>query len=84
MRAAKRALTPKPVKQVRRAMHPVSNAEYFFERSVTTMPRLKKGSARVYRHTGRRLGTGSRLADIPRRPSTGSTNERSRKAIHEI
>ncbi|TWP34108.1 hypothetical protein [Leekyejoonella antrihumi] len=52
-RAVRRAVTPKPVKRVRRAMHPVSNAKYSVERSVATS--LRSGSKRrtkapIYRH----------------------------------
>jgi hypothetical protein len=35
-RTVKSAITPKPVKQVRRAMHPVDNAVYAAERSLNT------------------------------------------------
>jgi hypothetical protein len=48
-RAVKRAITPKPVKQLRRAMHPVDNAVYAFERSLTTR-RPRRSSGPVYRH----------------------------------
>lgn len=48
-RAVKRAITPKPVKQLRRAMHPVDNAVYAFERSLNTKPR-RRSTAPVYRH----------------------------------
>lgn len=36
VRTVKRAVTPKPVKKVRRAMHPIDNAVYSMERSVST------------------------------------------------
>ena len=48
-RAVKRAITPKPVKQLRRAVHPVDNAVYGFERSLNTKHR-RRSSAPVYRH----------------------------------
>ena len=36
VRTVKRAVTPKPIKQVQRAVHPVDNAVYAVERSVST------------------------------------------------
>ena len=48
-RTVKRAITPKPIKQLRRAMHPVDNAAYAFERSLTTK-RTRRPSSAVYRH----------------------------------
>ena len=48
-RAVKRAITPKPVKRLRRAMHPVDNAVYGMERSLNTKHRRRSSSA-VYRH----------------------------------
>jgi hypothetical protein len=47
VRTVKRAVTPKPVKQVRRALHPIDNAVYGVERSLNTKPRPNKP---VYRH----------------------------------
>jgi hypothetical protein len=41
VRTVKRAVTPKPVKQIQRAMHPVSNARYSLERALTTAPRAR-------------------------------------------
>lgn len=41
MRSARRAVTPKSVKRIRRAAHPVSNAIYGIERSLTTKPRSR-------------------------------------------
>jgi hypothetical protein len=41
VRTVKRAVTPKPVKQIQRAMHPVSNAKYSLERALTTAPRVR-------------------------------------------
>jgi hypothetical protein len=49
-RAVKRAVTPKAVRRARRLAHPVSNASYAFERSLTTRRRTSGG--RVYRHGG--------------------------------
>lgn len=52
-RAAKRAITPKPVKRAQRAMHPIDNMKYSVERSVATSlrsGRKRKGRAPVYRH----------------------------------
>jgi hypothetical protein len=49
-RAVKRAVTPKSVKRARRAMHPLSNAVYSFERSLNTKPRRRGPKAPVYRH----------------------------------
>jgi len=48
-RTVKRAITPKAVKKARRAMHPVSNATYAFERSLATKQR-SRSLAPVYRH----------------------------------
>ena len=48
-RTVKRAVTPKAVKRAQRAMHPVSNAIYDVERSLTTKRRPKSGSP-VYHH----------------------------------
>ena len=41
VRSARRAVTPKSVKRIRRAAHPVSNAIYGIERSLTTKPRSR-------------------------------------------
>ena len=48
-RAVKRAITPRPVKQLQRAMHPVGNTVYGLERSLNTK-RRRRSSAPVYRH----------------------------------
>lgn len=53
VRAVKRKVTPKPIKQVRRALSPIDNAKYAVERSVATSIRSRsrsKGKAPVYRH----------------------------------
>lgn len=47
VRTAKRAVTPKSVKRARRALHPIDNAVYGFERSLNTKHGPK---APVYRH----------------------------------
>ena len=50
-RAVKRAITPKPIKKARRAMHPADNAAYSAQRSVARSIRSgRKRKARVYRH----------------------------------
>jgi hypothetical protein len=51
-RAVKRAVTPKTVKKMRRAMHPIDNAKYSVERSIATTLRSapSKGKAPVYTH----------------------------------
>jgi hypothetical protein len=50
-RAVKRAVTPKPIKKARRAMHPVDNAMYSMQRSVATSIRSgRKGKAKVWHH----------------------------------
>jgi hypothetical protein len=50
-RAVKRAITPKPIKKARRALHPVDNAVYSMQRSVATSIRSGgKGKTRVWRH----------------------------------
>ena len=48
-RTLKRVVTPKPIKQIQRGMHPVDNAVYAFERSLTSK-RPRRGSPAVYRH----------------------------------
>jgi hypothetical protein len=58
VRTVRRAATPKVVKKVSRAMHPLDNAVYGAERSVATSLRSgrtrksarRKGRAPVYRH----------------------------------
>ena len=50
-RAVKRAITPKPIKKARRALHPIDNAVYSMQRSVA--PSIRSGrrrKARVWRH----------------------------------
>lgn len=49
VRTVRRAVTPKPVKQLRRALHPIDNAVYAAERALTTKGRKR---ATVYRHGG--------------------------------
>lgn len=55
-RAVKRAVTPKSVKRIRRAAHPISNAKYNLERSVSSQirPAARGGqrwlSSAVYPH----------------------------------
>lgn len=49
-RTIKRAVTPKPIKRAHRAMHPVSNAKYSFERSLNTKPRRRASKAPTYQH----------------------------------
>jgi hypothetical protein len=50
-RAVMRAVTPKPIKKARRALHPVDNAVYSAQRSVATSIRSgRKRKARAYRH----------------------------------
>lgn len=54
-RTVKRAITPRPVKQVRRALHPIDNLQYSVERSIATSLRSgrkksRRGRAPVYRH----------------------------------
>jgi hypothetical protein len=50
-RAVKRAVTPKPIKKVSRALHPVDNAVYSLQRSAATSIRSgRKRKARVFRH----------------------------------
>jgi hypothetical protein len=48
-RAVKRAVTPKPIKQIRRAMHPIDNAVYGVQRSLNTK-RTHRSKNPVYRH----------------------------------
>ena len=47
VRTVKRAVTPKSVQKARRAMHPISNAVYGAERSLTAKTRT---AGSVYRH----------------------------------
>jgi hypothetical protein len=50
-RPVMRAVTPKPIKKARRAVHPIDNAKYSVQRSVVTSIRSgRKRKARVYRH----------------------------------
>lgn len=49
VRTVKSALTPKPVKQLRRALHPVDNAVYSLERAVNTKPG-RRPPATAYTH----------------------------------
>jgi hypothetical protein len=50
VRTVKRAATPKSVKRARRAMHPVSNADYAVTRSLNTKKSRRPGRQPVYRH----------------------------------
>lgn len=49
VRTVKRAATPKSIKRARRALHPIDNAVYGLERSLTTK-RRKPTVRLVYRH----------------------------------
>jgi hypothetical protein len=50
-RAVMRAVTPKPIKKARRALHPIDNAVYSMQRSVATTIRSgRKGKARIWHH----------------------------------
>jgi hypothetical protein len=50
-RAVKRAVTPKAVKKASRALHPVDNAVYSMQRSVSTAIRSGgKSKAQVFQH----------------------------------
>ena len=48
-RMVKRAITPKSIKRVQRAMHPIDNAVYSLERSLNTQPR-RRSTSQVYQH----------------------------------
>jgi hypothetical protein len=48
-RAVKRAVLPKPIKQMRRAMHPLDNAVYGVQRSLNTK-RSYRPKRPVYHH----------------------------------
>jgi hypothetical protein len=48
-RAVKRAVTPKPIKQMRRAMHPIDNAVYGVQRSLNTK-RSRRQKSPAYHH----------------------------------
>lgn len=48
-RMVKRAIIPKPIKRVRRAMHPVDNALYGVTRSLDTK-RGRKSSGKTFTH----------------------------------
>jgi hypothetical protein len=52
VRAVKRAVTPKPIKNARRALHPLDNAVYGLERSLTTKPRKRRRSTSTSRTKG--------------------------------
>lgn len=58
VRTAKRAVTPKTVKQMQRAVHPLDNAAYDVQRSLNTKPR-KPGAARFCKTCGGRLPRGA-------------------------
>lgn len=58
VRTAKRAVTPKTVKQMQRAAHPLDNAVYGVQRSLNTKPR-KSGAARFCKTCGGRLPRGA-------------------------
>lgn len=45
VRAVKRAVTPKPIKEAQRALHPIDNAIYSLERSLNSKPRASRRSA---------------------------------------
>lgn len=50
-RAVMRAVTPKPIKKARRALHPIDNAVYSVQRSVATSIRSgHKRKSPVYHH----------------------------------
>ena len=52
-RTVKRVMTPKVVKKGRRALHPVDNAVYTVERTITTTLRSggkRRTSTKVWRH----------------------------------
>jgi hypothetical protein len=79
VRTAKRAATPKAVKRVTRAMHPLDNATYGVERSVATSLRSgqkrkqrRKGGAPVYRHGTCPVAPHSRRSGEVPQPLTSS------------
>ena len=49
VRTVKSAMTPGPVKQLRRALNPIDNAIYGLERALNTKPR-RRSPAPTYRH----------------------------------
>jgi hypothetical protein len=49
-RAVKRAVTPRSIKRVRHAMHPLSNAIYDVERSLNTKQRRSNSRSPAYHH----------------------------------
>jgi hypothetical protein len=65
VRAVKRAATPRSVKRVTHAMHPVSNARYSVERSISTQIRSGARGGRKQGRSGART-----VASV--KPSTGS------------
>lgn len=51
VRTTKNALTPKPIKKARRAMHPIDNAVYSMQRPIVTAARSGiKRKGKAYRH----------------------------------
>lgn len=57
VRSVRRAVTPRSVKRVQRSLHPISNARYSVERSISTQirsaargGRKRSATAAVYRH----------------------------------
>lgn len=51
VRTVRRAVTPRPIKQVRRAMHPIDNAVYSVERSLNTRARISTSRSRSSRRS---------------------------------
>lgn len=97
VRTVKRAVTPKPIKQVQRALNPVSNLKYGIERSLTSAPRTRN-SAPSHTHagcsvqhrtaeasakcrTGRSTQTGARSA-APQKPKPHRSEPRNTEPQH--
>jgi hypothetical protein len=60
-RTVKRAITPKPIKKLKRAAHPIDNAVYSLERNLNTK---RRGRAAAYRHGSCPVKHGSQAAMI--------------------
>lgn len=72
VRAVKRAVTPRPVKQVMRAMHPIDNAIYGVTRKLNTRHRSSSNS-QTFEHSG--CGIKHRSVDALNNCRNGQGNE---------
>jgi hypothetical protein len=64
VRTVRRAVTPKPIKRARRAMHPVSNAKYSVERNLFTKKRKRPARAAIPRAAAPRAASPARATRV--------------------